>query len=491
LTSIFSLNAQQVEIAGNAPEYAGQMLKFHVTDNYISNTEIVTAECVVASNGDFKVGFSCAVTRETYLYLGIFKAMLFVEPNMSYRVLLPPRTDKTPEQASTPFFEEISIYLSVTSATSKEKKKVPADTALNLRMIRFDEAYNPVYEKLAMDAMRRNPVNPDSIIRIFEQTATTENAYFNDYVTYRTGMLYYATQQASVKRISGAYFSGKPVLYNNVAYMDLFHITYKDYFMYFGRTKEGQAIYELINVQKNLGALKRLLGLDGIFSDDSLLELVILKNIYDEFYSDRFSRQSLLDLLDSIIEQSTVEKHKEIGRQIRAKITKLLRGFAPPAFSLYNQDSSLVSLNTYKGKYVYLMFCTTQNYVCLSQYELLKELYKIHHKWLRIVVISVDDHFENMRAFRRTSGYLWDYLHYANQPDVIQDYDVRIFPTCFLINPEGKLIASPAPDAADIERSLFNELTGKGLWYEYIKKGWIIQPRKDNRFEPNLGIPEN
>jgi peroxiredoxin len=243
--------------------------------------------------------------------------------------------------------------------------------------------------------------------------------------------------------------------------------------MYFGRSKDGQAIYDIVNTQKNLSELKKLLKKDGIFANDSLLELVVIKNLYDEFYSDRFSRPALLAVLDSVIEKSAIAQHREIGRQIRTKITKLLRGYTPPPFSLYNQDSVLISLDNYTGKYVYLMFCTTQNYVCLSQYEILKELYKVHHKWLRIVVISVDDSFENMRDFRRKSGYLWDYLHFGNQPDVLQDYDIRIFPTCFLINPEGKLVSSPAPDAGTIEKTLYSELNSKGLWREYIEKELI------------------
>jgi peroxiredoxin len=199
-------------------------------------------------------------------------------------------------------------------------------------------------------------------------------------------------------------------------------------------------------------------------------------------------------LLDSAIVHSEIERHRGIASEIRSKVTRLLRGYEPPEFSLYNQDSVLVSLQNYRGKYVYLMFCTTQNYICFSQYKLLDELYKVHNKWLDIVIISVDDKLSDMRNFRQKSGYQWDFLHSANDPEVVRKYDVRIYPTCFLIDPEGKLVLSPAPAPASVyeydpeegtrnlERTLLRELTGKGVYQEYIQKGWITAPPSQNKF---------
>ena len=254
--------------------------------------------------------------------------------------------------------------------------------------------------------------------------------------------------------------------------MELFNATYDKYFMYFGRANE--AIYNVINRQGSFGGLKRLLAQDGVLPNDSLCELVILKNIFDEFYADRFSRVALLHVLDSAMVHSKIERHRELAGEMRVKMTKLMRDFEPFDFSLYNQDSTLVHLKDYRGKYVYLMFCTTHNYVCLSQYKLLEQIYLDHHKWLQIVVISADERLSDMRSFREKSGYEWDFLHFANDPDVMKNYDIRMFPTCFLIDPGGKLALSPAPAVNEqLEQSLFIELNRRNLLQEYIQKGWI------------------
>jgi len=49
------------------------------------------------------------------------------------------------------------------------------------------------------------------------------------------------------------------------------------------------------------------------------------------------------------------------------------------------------------------------------------------------------------------------------QPEVLKEYDIRAFPTYFLIGPDGKLILSPAPSPAeDFEQRLFEIMKARG-----------------------------
>jgi len=473
---------QNVTISGNEPDYAGRVLTFYSLDNYFSNSEIKMGECTVADNGAFTASFPSQNARLIYTYLGVFKVQFYVEPGFSYEVKLPPRIDKSPEEAESPFFKEETLLMNFLSVKDDKGEAIHLDKELNFLIAKFDETFNPLYDQLAMDVYRRRPVAPlDSTISNFRKNLPrTGNLYFDQYAFYRSGLLFYAAQRNGMRYISSAYFSHKPLLYDNEAYMELFNITYDKYFRYIGDT--GDAIYKVINRQGSFSGLKRLLAEDGALPTDSLCELVILKNVYDEFYSNRFSRGALLHLLDSAIVHTKIERHRELANEIRSKITTLLRGFEPPAFELFNHDSTLINLRHYRGKYVYLMFCTTQNYACLSQYEHIETLYQIHHQWLNIVVVSIDERFSDMRNFREKNGYKWDFLHFANDPDVLKNYDVRIFPTCYLIDPEGKLVLSPAPAANEnLERTLWLELSSKGLWQEYFRKGWIIEPKNTNR----------
>jgi peroxiredoxin len=264
------------------------------------------------------------------------------------------------------------------------------------------------------------------------------------------------------KNISDNYFLHKPILYDNPAYMELFNKVYDKYFVFFGRTQSGKIIYDDINTFKSLNRLKSTLAQDKVLENDTLKELVILKGLYDGFYEMEFSRSALLQILDSLINNTTIQKHLAIAKDIREKVTRLLVGYAPPAFRLLNQDSAWVSLDDFKGSYVYLFFCTTQNYACLKEFDLLKKMQENLGKKIKIITISADESLSNIRDFLSKYKYNWTFLHYGSQPDIIGEYDIRAFPTCFLIDKEGKLAMSPALSPSEnFEEHLFKYLQSK------------------------------
>jgi hypothetical protein len=54
-------------------------------------------------------------------------------------------------------------------------------------------------------------------------------------------------------------------------------------------------------------------------------------------------------------------------------------------------------------------------------------------------------------------------LHYGNQSSIIREYDIRAFPTYYLIDRNGKLAISPAPSPAEeFEARFFKLLREKG-----------------------------
>jgi len=262
-------------------------------------------------------------------------------------------------------------------------------------------------------------------------------------------------QQRS-RRISDSLFLNKPVLYNNPAYMELFNQIYSKYFLFFGRTREGRRIYDDIGKYQSLFRLKKTLSSDEVLKDETLLEFVILKGLHDGFYSADFSRKSLLVILDSVSIHTKNPRHAEVADLIRTKVTRLLVGFEPPAFSLKDKDGNSRSLKDFQGRYVYLNFCTPASYSCLSEFESLKMIADKHRNYLEVVTILLDDNLQSVQDFLKIRPYNWTFLYYGDQPQVAKDYDVRTFPTYYLIDRQGKLILSPAPSpSGNFENVLF------------------------------------
>jgi hypothetical protein len=94
---------------------------------------------------------------------------------------------------------------------------------------------------------------------------------------------------------------------------------------------------------------------------------------------------------------------------------------------------------------------------------MLTSLNQKHKDRLTILTIATDPEEQGFRQFLEKNNYSWKFLHYNNQPDILKDYDIRAFPTYFLIGPDGKLIFSPALSPGEnFEMQLFEAMKARG-----------------------------
>ena len=356
-----------------------------------------------------------------------------------------------------PYFEYTSLQLGISNSTEDD---------INLLIRMFDDTYNPYYNKHVSGLMttQDNFETLDTDLSQMEKIfSSNQNVFFANYRKYRYALLRHLAYQKKSRSVSDEFFKDQPVLYNNPAYMELFNQIYDGYFIFFSRTGSGEKIFTDINELHSLSSVYATLQEDEVLKNDTLRELVVIKNIYDEFYRDKFSRSGLLSILDSVIIGTSINKHKEIATIIKTELTSLAVGYKPPYFELYDADSNLIKLSDFKGKYVYLNFCSCQSYTCLTQFELLSGIYNRHKNHLEIVTISLDPYEDTFKTFMKKHNYNWKFLYYANQPEIIKEYDIRGFPTYFLIAPDGTLINSPAASPEEnFEGYLFKAMKARG-----------------------------
>ncbi|MCG8410247.1 MAG: TlpA family protein disulfide reductase [Bacteroidales bacterium] len=456
LSIISSTLAQDVVLKGNALEYAGETLSFFTYSDWITNTEAKLTECKVDEQGNFLCSFSTNETLYVYVKLGVYEAYIFIEPEKEYEIILPERKEKTRADLLNPYFTPILYHLGF-EKTSKEE--------LNYQLAYFDEIYKMMFEKTSYAIYNKDPrldvdLEISSVDTLFKNVRIK---YFRDFKKYQFASYRHFAYQQKSKSISNTYYLNNEILYENPAYMKLFNQVYKDYFQYFGRTKSGQKIFKDIAKYKSITLLKETLGQDSILTNEALKELVILKCLHDEFYNDVFSRSAMLTVLDSLALQTSFAKHKRIAENIRKKVTKLMVGFYPPEFKLYDKDNNLITLNSFKGEYVYLGFCTTASYACIKEFEMLRNFYKHHKNHFKIVFICLDESLEQMKKFVEKKNYPFTFLHYGNQSKVFQDYDIRTYPTYYFIDKEGKLKLSPAPSIDQkLEFAIYKILKANG-----------------------------
>ena len=452
----------KVVIKGVDPSYANDRFTFYISDDPISNNPKVLAQCTVASDGKFSVSFDLAETVYSYIVLGIYKGFMYIEPNKEYNIQLPPKTEKTEADILNPFFEPTIFYVNVSNADPNE---------LNTMIQKFDNVYEDYLANNFLALVRKAyRSGVDTVIELMEKPFVgSSNKYFNDYRYYQYAYLRHVAYQRDRQTVVQKYYEAKPVLYNNTAYTNLLNQLHKNYLSIEAATLNTDSL--LFNQ-----AYRTIFDPKASPTGDPLKEYIMLKALHDAFYEKIYPPDQLLVLLDSLSRFAAFPQSKRIALNIKSKVTALMENYSAPALALTTNDKKEVRFENFKGKFVYLNFSNSKNYTCRQDLELLKILYTKFGEVLEIVTVATDKNFDDMLKLANDRSYTWTIVHSNTQPDIIEKYQVRVFPTYFLINPEGNLVIANAPSPKEKFDEYFIE-----IWEAYRKNQVRIKSMGNNK----------
>lgn len=465
--SIIPSIAAETVFQGRAVSYAGEKLFFLSYSDMISFRETTLASCTVSDSGEFKCTAVLDETRLIFIKLGVYNCIFYAEPGLVYQLQLPQKREKTEAEQMNPYFEDITIHLIAKPVgVTGSRTLLPEREELNLLIRSFNDTFNPFYYKYVVNAYM-NTVDQqeikDAIQTITGPFTDIKHPFFKTYMEYRLGLLKHYGAQQSSSRIIADYFNMKNVCYYNPAYMELFNEIFYGYFETFATDNPQVNLSQTINREINFDKLVTQLQKEKALTNDTLLEMVLIKNFYDCFYKENYSKPAILILMDSLNAKTNIAFHKSVISEIKHQITRLLTGSEPPPFKLYDKDSLLLGLDDFTDKYIYLMFCNSFSYYCIREFELLSDLNSRHSKYLAIITILVDDNWQSMRDLLKANNYNWTFLHYSLHPEIITEYEVKAYPSYYLIGRDGKLIASPAPSPLEgFEQYLFKTMRARG-----------------------------
>ena len=114
-------------------------------------------------------------------------------------------------------------------------------------------------------------------------------------------------------------------------------------------------------------------------------------------------------------------------------------GFKAPLFSGTNVlNGKNISLQSLKGKYIFIDFWGTWCSPCRSELPKLKKAYsKIDREKVAMISIASSDKIDILKAFVKKEDMKW-YQLLSNS--ITAHYHINAFPTNFVIDPEGKII---------------------------------------------------
>ncbi|MEX2371890.1 MAG: TlpA disulfide reductase family protein [Bacteroidales bacterium] len=456
---------QPVVLQGNAEQFAGEYLLIREIVNPITGDSKVIDTLTIENNGQFRKEISVSGAGWIFMNSGVYRIHMYVQSGFAYEILLPPKTTKSESDIRNPFFTPSIAHMLVLKEyplANPEAELMGND--INTKILNFDRQVIAANNVLK-DSRRNNiSTDSDSLIRSIEVNYKNDTSgFFNNYRKYRYGIIKINSRDVGLEYLYENHLRSDVPQTGNPAYMELFNEMYEEFLFFYSRTTEGKSVNTLVNRSHNLTALKDTLMKHPSVPDEQLAELIIIKEIFDIYFKDYFYKEALLILLDSVIVDPVTESHAQYAMGVKNYLTRLKTGQNPPAFELLDRKNSLKTIDDFKGKYVYLNFCTPDNYSCLKEFPFLKTLHEVHGKYLEIVTVMVTEKQENMSDFMDKNKYNWTALFYGNKEKLLEDYDVRMFPTNYLLDPDGIIIQSPATLATEgFEQQLFRIMRSRG-----------------------------
>ncbi|MCQ2959833.1 MAG: TlpA family protein disulfide reductase [Bacteroidales bacterium] len=467
LFAAFIAHAQKATIIGCNEEYANQTISVYQYSDYFTKNEELIGTFTTDGTGYFSFTFDCTTTREIYMYLGIYKAFLFVSPGSEYELAMPPYQEKTLAEELNPYYEPTDISLGVINSLSERD--------INILILSFNSVFETFLSEHGQEAFLYRDKN---LVEKFESRIDSifsrydDDDFFRIYKNYRLYSLRYMVYQRDNMSVTRKHYLNQPFFYYNPSYMNLFKMMWKDYIINNHTRDMGKNLKIDIIYGKSPNMFKKTLGKNIAFRNDTLKELFLLQCLDDCLKDpDVFPPAPVYQTLDSVIIISTIPEHKSIAENIKKKYTALEFHDNAPYFELYNQDSVLYTLDKFKGKYVYLNFCRSENYACIKDYKVLKKMNEKTKRDLSIVTLSYEKTFEDFRSFRKANPqYNWTFLYAGDNPEIGRQYKLRGMPTYMLLDKTGKIEMISAPTPADNFQETFSKMMIKKRKEEAAKK---------------------
>ncbi|MCX6283300.1 MAG: TlpA disulfide reductase family protein [Bacteroidetes bacterium] len=424
---------QNVILKGNAPGAEGRIITLSVLQDPLTNTEQILAREKVDSTGKFILSVPVTEIMVAKLSIEFHSAGLYITPGKTYEInILPYKYNDVKEL--NPFINSTNLQV--------ELVKLPIDDP-NFVIGAFDDIYNTfLVENFNALYRDHNKTLLDTLnARLVPVIEGSQDSYIKNYSDYKLANLIQLTQSMNQARIGYTYFTTKPLLYNNVEYMDFFNSFFTKYITVTSMILKKNDYHVLLSSPDPYKSMMKALEADSILAPGQLRELVLLKGLMEMYNLVPDDQKKILTVLNSIEQQSTYPKHRLIAGNLQKTLTNLQPGTPAPAFILRNKDNnSSIKLDSLKGKIVVLNFWTSYCTGCTNEMELLKPMAVKYKDKVVFVSVSSEYYRTRMQMFLgMKKDWKWTFLHIGDQIDLLKAYDVRSLPLFVIIDKEGNI----------------------------------------------------
>lgn len=420
----------------------------------------VYIDTLVRSENHFYFTHNRDKTGCFYFDYGPYQCHFFAEPGRKYEVTLPDVSWIDDQWKEDSYFTLLPIHVKVKTEINTIKGFELNDSIRN-----FTKEYDPFLSKQTLRYFQPEYARArlDSFIEAnYTSGQERKNNYLYEYKRYKKAILFYHLKQQNLDSLIYQYLTGEPLRFEIPSYRTFFSLVLGNYFDHLRSKEHFNRIYSEFT-RLSIDYMKDYLQKDPLLENDTILELVLLKECYNAFYSDRMNKNSLISFTDSIHRNTEIDIIRLTSGVLKEKFTQLRSGFPAPKFSAETINGDSVILSGTYDKLVYLGFCDLQSIQCLQEIEYLKYLSKKHGQFIRIITILKSPSEEELQQLSRQTNDHWNIISWDDNEKLVELFDVRAVPMFFLIGKNGEILRNPAPAPSEnFELILFRILRSKG-----------------------------
>jgi hypothetical protein len=440
----FGGHAQKTSISFINKTYIGDTIHILKEKDFITGQMDTMISSSVNFKGEWKINLS--IKEPVFVRLPLYRneVWLLIEPNKSYQIRIPNKQLLTVEDSLNSFFLPISFYAEILNHDSSECNKA----IMNLNYC-MDTLYQKHIKNIHFKIKRKTI---DSLVNLITNTFSyVSSKYFHDYLYYKIAMLKYLSYEREQNFIIKYYFNDKPVLIHNTSYQELFNQTFSDYLSYYATTHWGEGVKDAIEKYKSPVELRQTLKRNPAFTNDTLIDLVILKGLHDAYYTNdlpnkiKFPKASIITLLDSMITLAKSEKLKEIAQNIQRKIKQEELIISFDDYTFKDIEGNDIFLRNFRGKYLYIMVVDFRSYEFLTLLKQEKASLDRFSKEVTIINIVLSPQKERLIKMIKEHSLTGHFLFCTNESNFKKQLKIKALPIFMIWDPRGNIINANAP----------------------------------------------
>ena len=458
------VSGQSSSIYATSPDYAGQIIETSIAWNPFVRIPEFAESILCGQKGEFEQQIPLKSPRVVQFETGIYQLYLYMEPGYRYEVELPAFVEKKWNDRISPFYQALSLPLTVLSRTSLSSgERIDGNRDVNHAISRFDSLFVFANSDLISHRKLGQRINTDSLIQVLETPFKDDTSYFfTDYRRYRYGILKMNEGRTNLTDLSLTYL-GPSVNEWHPGFVELFRALFKDFIFYYSGSGRTENFRNLINHTQDLHQVRRLILEHPAVWCDTLADMILLEEFSQLFYRGEYHKEAILIMLDSIASDPVTPRFGIFSEQLKQKLSSLVTGNKPPPISMEDLEGNTRNLKDFEGKYTYLFFGTTDHYGCMMEYPFLQSFNEKHQAYLNVLTVMASEDINELGDFMQRNGYNWTVLPFDGQNGILDLYMIKAYPTAYLLDRDGKLLLSPATLPSEgFEQQLFRIMRSRG-----------------------------